>query len=197
MHFSDIIFSGPPIDDAELLERLDDEHRALLERTNGLIAFGGGLHIRGVCVAPAWHSLAVAWEGPDALHRYYPELDPADVPFAQDAFGDQFLLRGAYVIRLSAEDASIHEMGLRLDEFLAAACDDPIGFLSLELFDAFRDDGGAMEPGELLRIHPPACSEEALDGVAVTVVTARQRFVELVNLAHSIRSLPPADDAIE
>ena len=196
MNFSDITYTGPAIDDVALLGRLDDAHRALLERTNGLIAFGGGLHIRGICEEPAWHSLKAAWEGPEAYHRLYPELLADDVPFAQDAFGDQWLLRDGFVIRLNAEDAVITETGLRLEEFIEAACDDPVDFLALELFEEWRGDGGVLEPGMLLRIHPPACSEEALSGVSVVAVTARQRFVELVNLAHAIRSLPPADDAV-
>ena len=196
MQLSGTTYIGPAIDDPELLERLGDEHRSFLETTNGLVAFDGGLHIRGVCDEPAWHSLRRAWEGSEAYHRFYPELTADDVPFAQDAFGDQFLLRDGFVIRLSAEDAEIIELGLRFDAFIAAACEDPVEFLALGLLEEFRRDGGELEPGMLLGVAPPACSEEALHGVSLTKLPARDRFIYLVNLAHMIRQLPPRDSSM-
>jgi hypothetical protein len=194
MHFPDIIYTGPVISDTSILDRLDDEHRAFLEETNGVIAFAGGLHVRGICDSPEWHSLQAAWEGPEAYFRFYPEITADDVPFSQDAFGDQFLLRDGWVIRLSTEDAEISETGLRFDEFMAAACEDPVEFLALHLLEEYRRDGGTLEPGTLLGVTPPVCSEEALHGVSLTKLSARDRFVYLANLAHMIRQLPRGDE---
>ena len=46
------MFVGPPIDDAEMLDRLPAEYRDLLTRANGYIAYHGGLHVRGACLSP-------------------------------------------------------------------------------------------------------------------------------------------------
>ncbi len=45
-----------------------------LARPTGFIMFDGGLHIRGACIQPKWHSLRKAWEGEFALHLLYPTV---------------------------------------------------------------------------------------------------------------------------
>ena len=54
------MYVGPPIDDPEMLERLPSEYRSLLAQANGYVAFHGGLHVRGACLIPEWHSLRAA-----------------------------------------------------------------------------------------------------------------------------------------
>ena len=84
-----MIVEGPPVDDAELLDALPRELRSFLERVNGFVAFDGGLHVRGACESPSWHSLRRRWQGEFALHERYPLLTDTDIPFAEDAVGDQ------------------------------------------------------------------------------------------------------------
>jgi hypothetical protein len=55
------VYIGPPIDDPDILDRLPAAYRDFLARTNGYVAYGGGLHVRGACHAPGWHSLRAAW----------------------------------------------------------------------------------------------------------------------------------------
>src|SRR5437763_1751021 len=57
------MYVGPPVDDPAILDRLPGEYRALLARANGYVAYHGGLHLRGACFAPEWHSLRAAWDG--------------------------------------------------------------------------------------------------------------------------------------
>jgi hypothetical protein len=64
-----LVYEGPPINDDRTLVRVPEALVELLRSTNGFIALRGGLHIRGACTAPAWHSLAAAWEGPHATHQ--------------------------------------------------------------------------------------------------------------------------------
>jgi hypothetical protein len=90
----DQTYVGPPIDEPTLLARLPKALAMFLEETNGFVAFDGGLHVRGICAAPAWHSLVRFWSGDDALLRIYTSIHPDDVPFGEDALGDQFFLRG-------------------------------------------------------------------------------------------------------
>src|SRR5262249_38743554 len=103
MRLEHITYSGPPPDDGDLLTRLPAELSSLLRQPNGYIQFYGGLHVRGLCREPAWHSLRDAWDGEHAFHRLYPEVQPEDIPFAEDCLGDQFLLRDGLVWRLMAE----------------------------------------------------------------------------------------------
>jgi hypothetical protein len=67
-------YLGPAIDDTEFLARLPQEISSALQSKNGFIAAGGGFHVRGACLRPAWHSIRAAWEGEFALHRLFPAV---------------------------------------------------------------------------------------------------------------------------
>jgi hypothetical protein len=143
---------GPAIDDRGTLLALPADLRALLESRNGFIAHHGGLHVRGACREPRWHSLRYWWRGDDAIHRLFTAVDATDVPFAQDAFGNQFLLRDGDVHRLVPREGMLERLGMGLGGFLHAAERDPEGFLSLMPLSRFVADGGTLRPGELLEI---------------------------------------------
>ena len=81
---STVSFVGPEADDLEVLAAIPEDYRSFLQSMNGCILFGGGLHIRGVCKFPAWHSLRQLWIRPDALSTLYTSVEVGDVPFAQD-----------------------------------------------------------------------------------------------------------------
>src|SRR3954453_4788104 len=111
MRLEDVTFVGPPIDDPEVLGLLPPELAGLLAGQNGFVQFRGGLHVRGACRGPAWHSLREAWLGEGSFHRHYPEVRPGDVPFAEDCLGDQFLLREGRVWRLAGETGEVVPLG--------------------------------------------------------------------------------------
>jgi hypothetical protein len=108
-----VTYVGPPIDDADILARVPSDLADRLRQANGFIWFGGGLHVRGACREPAWHSLRAAWEGDAALHVLYPTVQVDDVPFAEDCVGDQFLIRGGTVWKLAAETGDVEDLGGR------------------------------------------------------------------------------------
>jgi hypothetical protein len=139
-----------PIDDPDLLDRLPTPCRTLLLQVNGYVAYQGGLHVRVACRAPDWHSLRNAWHGPDSLQALYPVLTDGDIPFAEDALGDQYLVRDGEVIRLDAETATIHSLEVDVAGFDAAVRADPTGFLSLQPLRLFRANGGTLLLGQLL-----------------------------------------------
>src|SRR5690349_12608125 len=112
-----VTFVGPPIDDEEVIDRVPPELADRLRQTNGFIWNGGGLHVRGACCEPAWHSLRTAWEGEAAFHVLYPSVEADDVPFAEDCLGDQFLLRNGLVWQLAGETGDVANLGLTLSEF--------------------------------------------------------------------------------
>ena len=172
MELNNITYHGPPIDDPELLERVPESLAGLLNSLNGFIQFGGGLHVRGACAAPEWHSLRRAWLGPKPLSDLYFAVDPTWIPFAEDCVGDQFLLRNKEVLRLSAETGEVDELGLSLGEFLRGANSDPIDFLAMEPLLQFQQDNGGLPEGYLLHAYPPYCTEEAAQGVSLKAVPA-------------------------
>jgi hypothetical protein len=183
-----ITFSGPPIDDAELLGRCPPNLAEALRRVNGFILHGGGLHVRGACLAPDWHSLRDAWLGEAAFHRLYPGLRPDDVPFAQDCVGNQFLLRDGSVLLLDTETSEIEDLEVDLATLLEASAD-PERCIGMETLSAFRAQGGSLSPGELLSVYPPFCSKEAEDGVSVQAVPAHERRAFLADFAGQIRDV--------
>jgi len=184
------MFVGPPIDDAPILERLPPEYRNLLARTNGYVAYHGGLHVRGACLAPPWHSLRTAWDGERALHRLYPAIAPADVPFAEDALGDQYILRAGVVHRLSGETGELEALGVDLATFDAAVRADPVEYLNLGPLEAFRAEGGALQPGELLSVYPPYCVDAGDHLRSFRAIPAADRLGFLASLAAQLRDLP-------
>lgn len=184
------MFRGPAIDDSEMLEHLPIEYRRLLEQVNGYVAYHGGLHVRGACLEPAWHSLRAAWFGDAAIHRQFPEVLSDDIPFAEDALGDQFVLRHESVWKLSAESGEVTALNLALTEFDAAVRADPDEFLSLGPLHEFRAQGGTLEPGQLLSVMPPFVFSESATGVSLRAVPTRDRLGFLSQLARQLRQLP-------
>src|ERR1022692_4903684 len=150
-----VTYTGPAIDDPEVLEQLPKALADLLQQTNGYIHYHGGLHVRGACKAPAWHSLREAWNGPNAYHRLYPDVKPEDIPFAEDCLGDQFLLRGREVWQLFAETGEVESLEASFKEFMANVVDDPGEHLGLHPLLQFQREGGHLQPGQLLAAYPP------------------------------------------
>lgn len=184
------MYIGPPIDDFQILDRLPPEYRELLARANGYVAYHGGFHVRGACRTPEWHSLRYACEGERALHRLFPAVSARDIPFAQDALGDQYLLRGGIVHRLSGETGELDSLGLNLADFDAAVRADPVGYLGLDPLEAFRAEGGVLEPGQLLSVYPPYCMRTDDSRRSFRAIAAGDRLGFLASLAAQLRDVP-------
>src|SRR5437016_6339491 len=119
MKLENLNYTGPAIDDPEILAKLPKGLAELLQENNGFIQYHGGLHMRGACKAPDWHSLRDAWLGEHAFHRLYPDVKPDDIPFAEDCLGDQFLLRGGEVWHLYAETGEVEALEANFKQFMA------------------------------------------------------------------------------
>ncbi len=190
MDFPHLTYSGPPIDDAELLDRLPVELVSILEERNGVVALSGGFHLRGACIAPEWHSLRAAMEGPLALHRLFPEVQPSDIPFAEEACGDQFLLRDGVVHRMASEAGDVGSLEVGLIPFLESVRDDGIATLNLEPLVAFLEAGQKLEPGQLLSVYPPFILAASEQGVSLKAVASGERRIFLADLARQLHDLP-------
>ncbi|HKV03851.1 MAG TPA: SMI1/KNR4 family protein [Candidatus Acidoferrales bacterium] len=183
-------FIGPQLSDPRTPAELPPDLRNLLRSANGFVLFGGGLHVRGWCETPEWHSLHRVWTGEDSLARAYPFVRPDDVPFAEDFLGDQFLLRGGKVARLAGELGEVEKLGMGLNEFLDSAQANPDQFLSLNLLRRFQRQGATLEPGQLLSVYPPLCTKEAAAGVSLRAVPASERIRFLADWARQISAVP-------
>jgi predicted RNase H-like HicB family nuclease len=184
------MFLGPPITDEEILELLPDLYRELLGRANGYVAYHGGLHVRGACLEPRWHSLRDAWFGDEAIHRLYPAVGEDDVPFAEDALGDQFLIRDGVVYRLLAETGEMECLGMDLHAFDQAARADPAEFLALAPLDRFRAAGGVLLPGQLLNVYPPFVAQAEGIDPSYRAIDSLERRRWLAALAGQLRDVP-------
>jgi hypothetical protein len=182
------MYTGPEIDDPEILERLPAMLRSRLEQRNGFIAYDGGLHVRGACREPAWHSLRAAW---DVFHREYDAVQPDDVPFAEDCVGDQWLLRDGQVLHLAAETGAVEPLALDLDGFFAAVEADPVETLGLHPLLEFQRTGGRLEPGQLISVYPPFATKQSADGVSLRAVPAHERRDFLWTMAKQLQGVPP------
>jgi hypothetical protein len=184
------MYSGPAIDDPEILDLLPSELRRLLSEVNGYVAYNGGFHLRGACTAPDWHSLRAAWSGPDAIHTLYSAVEPKDVPFGEDALGDQYLIRDGVVSRLLAETGELTSLDMDLYEFDRLVRADPKGFLSLEPLEAFRVSGQVLKPGQLLHVYPPFIVQKAGAAVSYRAIPVLKQRRWLASLARQIADLP-------
>jgi hypothetical protein len=190
MELHQITYAGPPVDDEALLARLPRNLADVLRQINGFIQFHGGLHVRGACLEPAWHSLRDAWAGASAFHRLYPNVRRRDVPFAEDCMGDQFLLRSGRVYKLAAETGVVEPLNVGLSGFFEAVAVDPVEYLALHPLVKFQHDGGRLESGQLLSVFPPFCSKESADGVSLNAISTEERRRFLAHLASQMRNLP-------
>jgi hypothetical protein len=192
LRFGLFTFEGDPVDDEETFERLPAPLRDVLMRANGFVAWRGAFHLRGACRTPSWHALATVWDGELSLHRAYPGVEPSDVPFAQDALGDQFLLRRGRVLRLWAEVGDLDDTGYDLMEFLRELQRDPWGLLDIQPLEVFEAEGARLRPGQLLHADPPFCQQEGDEEVALRAVDAEDRLYSLMELARLGPTVTPA-----
>lgn len=186
MRASDTTYIGPEITDREILERLPSGLREVLINSNGFILFEGGLHIRGACYEPAWHSLREVWLGKNPLHRLFSALQPSDVPFGEDCVGDQFILRDDKVMRLDSETGVMESLDVGIDVFLQKAERNPLEYLGLYPLMQFQKDGSKLKPGELLNVYPPFCTKESGNGVSLKAVPTFERIRFLSEFAKKI-----------
>jgi hypothetical protein len=173
---------GPAIDDEEILAAVPVGLFELLRELNGFIVTGGTLHLRGACAQPEWHSLRAAWEGGEAFHRLYAAVSPGEIPFAQDCFGDQFLLREGAVLRLFAETGEMEEIAGSLDDFLSAVQDDIEGYLNVQRAD--------LAPGQLILAYPPFCVEGSESEVGLSNLPAIEVIRFHATVAKQLRDVP-------
>lgn len=188
--FPDATFFGPPMDDTELAEAIPLSISTVLVDVNGFIAFDGAFHFRGICSEPRWHSLGQMWKSNRSLRQLFPAVIGSDVPFAQDALGNQFVLRGELVWQLDAETGQLESLKIDVHDFLGMLISSPADVLPLSFLEQFKGGNVALEPGQLLSVYPPLCTAESSRGVSVRAIPANQRLEFLSDFAAQVAGLP-------
>ena len=190
MNLEHITYTGSEFDESsKIIEKLPDNLVSLLKQINGFIQYGGGLHLRGVCNEPEWHSIENMMIGPFSLHNSYPAITDTDIPFAEDCVGDQFLLRNRNVIKLFSETGEVEEYGFGLATFLDNASENPVEFLGMEPLLQLQNEGGGLEPSELIHVYPPFCTKEAENGVSLRAVSSSEVLLYLADFSKQISGL--------
>jgi hypothetical protein len=189
LELSGVVQAWPPVADERLLVGLPPSLQSLLRSANGLVAYNGGLHIRGVGdQVPGWHSIEQA--SPQLL-EHYRSLEDADVLFAEDAMGDQYVLRRGAVWRLAAETDDVERIANSLADFLSECEREPVRYLSLEPLVQLQKEGGELAPGQLIHAYPPFAMAESADGNAtLRAVPTQEVHAWLIQLSGKLRDLP-------
>ena len=186
-----ILYTGGELTDLVTFARLPSYLQAFLREQNGVVAYFGGLHIRGCVAAPSWHSLASVWQGERALWRTYAEVQKADIPFAQDCAGNQFLLRGDAVLWLDTETGERADPELDPPPVLFGAEKFPLDALGMEPLRAFQLAGGTLQPGQLLSLYPPLCiATKSKSKPSAKAVSVTERLAWLADFHRQIKDLP-------
>ncbi|MCE9600448.1 MAG: SMI1/KNR4 family protein [Spirochaetia bacterium] len=188
---SNISFSGPPVD-PNLLADLPEELQYYLKIKNGFIAYDGGLHVRGACAEPSWHSIHSVWKGKLALRQTYDGLSEEAIPFAEDCMGDPFILRSGMVYRLTLETAFMEPLG-SMTEFFQAIEKDPQAVLHFEPLLKLKKQGSGLAPGQLIHAYPPYSTEQAANGVILRAVPAEAQIAYELDFFTRIRNLPEGE----
>ncbi|GAA4380289.1 SMI1/KNR4 family protein [Hymenobacter koreensis] len=187
----DITYVGEPVSDAATFKQLPYELQSFLLQHNGLIAYLGGIHFRGCCHEPKWHSLREVWTGDTAFCKIYPKVKASDIPFAQDSLGNQFLLRKGVVWFLDSETGEVANLNVPFQVFLIGIERQPDQALDLSAVATFRQLGTYLQPGELLAIFPPTCIQTDGQNVKISRMSVESRLYSLADLYRQIRRLKP------
>ena len=182
MKLQGITYRQTSIDDWTTFKTTPPRFQDFLKQTNGIIALKGGLHIRGCCHDPIWHSIDHYISGQTAFWKIYPDVLDIDIPFAQDCMGDQFLFRGEKVYKLNLETGLLSFFDYDFYGFLEAIDNNPIDFLGMYPLVQHEMDGKELLPGQLLQAYPPLYLNIPGSVISLEAVPADDQILFLENL---------------
>ncbi len=188
---SGLIYQGPPFHSGELDSiDLPSDLTTILKQGNGFVCLYGGLHVRGLCSDPEWHALSAVSQGPRALQNHYEAISEKDIAFAEDCFGDQFVLRNGQVHRLYAETGQLCALSLGLTEFFERMTDDTSDFLDLPEFLHNWYVEGRLTPNRAVHVYPPFCMENTSDDYSFKPILRTELMEYHFALSRRLRDLP-------
>lgn len=190
MDLNNITYKGSAYEGGSEIEELLPENLfGLLTQINGFIQYGGGLHVRGLCKDPKWHSLEEIMIGELSLHEKYSEVQTTDIPFAQDCVADQYLLRNKLVYKLLSESGEVEALGFGLATFFSRVEENSQEFLGLEPLLQLHSENEYLEPGQVIHVYPPLCTAQAANGVSLKPVGVVDALGYLADLSSQIQAI--------
>jgi len=183
---SNFTYKGPPIDDEDFLKVLPLELNKFLRKFNGFIFEKGLFHLRGVCKYPIWHSLKTALSGFRSIRTFFPILSQKDIPFSQDIYGNQFIIRDDNIFRLDVEKGSLDSLNLSFENFIRKILRKPDDFIDLGIYYEFLKSDETIEPGELINYSPPFSVKQSSGPRSFFAVSAYDQLLYQSQLANSI-----------
>ncbi|MGB0862150.1 MAG: SMI1/KNR4 family protein [Saprospiraceae bacterium] len=192
MKFTGVIFENKEITDQSLFDELPAEMQAFYSQMNGIVAYEGGFQVRGCVNDLDWFSLRKIWKGDWNLYETYDSILPSDIPFAQDGFGDQFLLRDGLVYKLHAEHGELEKIGIGFIDFMKLVTAHPVEILLLESFKNLYETGTEIKEGELMNVTPPFVFETK-NKRTFKAVPVRERLLFLKSLYDQIKNMKNGD----
>lgn len=181
--FKDITYLGSEIDDLDTYNLLPDYLKDFYLNNNGLIAYNGGLHIRGCANFPEWHSLKEYWFGKMKLSHLFSTININDIPFAQDCFGDQYIIRNNKLGRVLAEIDEFQDLKIVFCEFLHQVTSNVYEFLAIENISQFN-----LKPNQLINAFPPFCMD--IKQRILKPIDLTKRITFLSEFSKQIKNLP-------
>ena len=130
--------------------RLGRELFELLEAKNGFYAFESSLHVLPIAAVTAPMTVQ-AWNAPPLWRCEYASLIPGNALFfAEDAFGDQFCLKGDEVSAFRSESAEFVALARSVPDWVAAVMSDWRNLSGYPLAHDWQIANRALAEGERL-----------------------------------------------
>ncbi|MEM6263398.1 MAG: hypothetical protein AAGI38_12875 [Bacteroidota bacterium] len=189
MNILGLTYEGSQITDRETFNLLPRQLQEVLSQKNGFIGLNGGIHIRGCVHQPEWHSLYMYWKGSEAFHAVYEAVDEQDIPFGQDCYGEQLILRKDQVFILRTETGEMEPLSSSLQEFWGNLEKNPITYLGLEAFEGLLESEFNLRPGELINVYPPFVIDSPVERTA-KAISVEGRLSSLKKLYEEIKEFP-------
>lgn len=155
MELPNTTYRNEIIEDRSTFDLLPNELKEFFLKCNGLVALNGGIQFKGCVNKPEWISLHETWKGKLKLLDVYESIAPNDIPFAQDAFGDQYIYRSGEIFQLNCESGELENLNCTLDQFVNNIKTDALDYLSLQQIYELKEMGIELKNGEMMNVYPP------------------------------------------
>lgn len=154
---SDAICSGPPAGDESVLRvfgHLGDELLNLLRLRNGFYAFESALHL--FPCGPAENDIPlITWNSSELWRNEYGSLADAMLFFGEDAFGNQFCIRGNRICTFEAETGNVEVIAKSFEQWGKEILDDFRVLTGHPLMHEWQTQHGALPVGKRLMPRTP------------------------------------------
>lgn len=184
-------FRTLPSSEVQEVPPLPSEYRDALLSINGGIAYGGAIRVFPAYRVPQLPTIG-DWNDPPLWKNSYGSLIRSDLTvFCEDAFGVQFAIgTDGLVTRIWNETAEAECLGMRFQEFFNVIHNDPVGTISLDLYQSAEQSLGPLPLSE----HFAFKIETALGGKAAVENVMRMGSVMHMRacggIARQIKSMP-------